>query len=85
MGWAKSLPASCAGTETVADLANATLATNMQSLDIPHRFDAISETAPVLVPVVKTVNKNLSRHTLQKRFPNAAVAVTLLFKTTKQY
>ena len=45
MGWAKSPPAFCAGTETVADLANATLATNMQSLDIPHRLDAISETA----------------------------------------
>ena len=44
MGWAESPPAFCAGTETIADLANSTLVTNMQSLDIPHRLDTISET-----------------------------------------
>ena len=49
MGWAESPPAFCAGTETVADLANATLATNMQSLDIPQCLDALSETAPKIV------------------------------------
>ena len=49
MGWAESPPAFCAGTETVADLANATLATNMELLDVSHQLDAISKTALVLV------------------------------------
>ena len=44
MGWAESPPAFCAGTETIADLTNATLATNMRSLDVPHRLDVLSET-----------------------------------------
>ena len=36
IGWAESPPDFCAGTETAADLANATLAANMQLLDVPH-------------------------------------------------
>ena len=63
MGWAESPPAFCAGTETVADVANATLATNMQSLEVPHCLNAISETVPVDTPVdtvveTENVNKN---------------------------
>ena len=49
MGWAESSPAFCAGTETIADLANAILATNIQSLGVCHRLDALSETALALV------------------------------------
>ena len=44
MGWAESPLAFCAGTETIADLANITLVTNMCSLDVPHRLDVLSET-----------------------------------------
>ena len=36
MGWTESPPAFYAGTETVGDLSNATLATNVQSLDVPY-------------------------------------------------
>ena len=46
MGWSESLPAFCAGTEIITDLANATLATNMRLLDVPHRLDGLSETSP---------------------------------------
>ena len=49
MGWAESPPAFCAGTKTIADLANATLATKMQSLDVPHCLDAVSETVPTKI------------------------------------
>ena len=45
MGWAESPPAFCAGTETIADRANATLTTNIRSLDVPHRLDVLSETS----------------------------------------
>ena len=44
MGWAESPPAFCAGTETIADLANASLTINMQSLDVSHRLDVFSKT-----------------------------------------
>ena len=36
IGWVKLPPAFCAGTETIADLANAILANDMRSLDVPH-------------------------------------------------
>ena len=36
MGWSESPPAFCAATETVANLANATLGTDMPTLDVPH-------------------------------------------------
>ena len=44
MGWTESPLAFCAGTETIADMANVILATNMQSLDVPHQMDVLSET-----------------------------------------
>ena len=49
MGWAESPPAFCAGTETIADLANATLASDMRALDVPHRLDVVSETSTTVV------------------------------------
>ena len=44
MGWKESPPAFCTATETVADLANATLSRPRESSDRPHRLDALAET-----------------------------------------
>jgi hypothetical protein len=43
MGWTESPPAFCAATETVADLANNTMASDWKSLDTPHRLDEVAE------------------------------------------
>ena len=68
MGWSESPPAFCAGTETIADLANATLATNMRSLDVPHRLDVLSETGSdpekserKLIRILKKLARNFSK------------------------
>ena len=54
IGWSKSPPAFCTGTETVVDLANTILATNMPSLLVPHRLDSVSETAKK-IPIVTSI------------------------------
>ena len=49
MDWYSSLPNFCACIETVADLANAALqspAKKSLARETPHRFDALSKTAP---------------------------------------
>ena len=45
MGLSEPLLAFCAATETVANLANATLGLDILSLDVPHYLDSISEMA----------------------------------------
>ena len=54
MGWSKSPPTFCTGTETVVNLANTTLASDMPSLLVPHRLDAVSETA-AKIPIVTAI------------------------------
>lgn len=51
MGWSESPPAFCAATETVADLANHTIAYNWAALAEAHRLDAITESTPEEAPV----------------------------------
>ena len=61
MGWVESLPAFCAGTKTIADLANnASLATNMQSLDVPHQLNVLLETATTSTRVTEKRSKQMS-------------------------
>ena len=54
MGWSESPPAFCTGTETVVDLANTTLASDMPSLLVPHRLDSVSETT-AKIPIVTSI------------------------------
>ena len=49
MGWAESSQVFCAVTEMVANLANTSVTTNIQWLDVTHWLDAISETVHVYV------------------------------------
>lgn len=46
MGWAESPPTFCVATEIGTDLANATLTSDIKSLDIPHHLDVVSERTP---------------------------------------
>ena len=58
MGWCDSPPNFCACTETVADIANATLAnpTAMTTArNRPHRLDAVSESPPPASPPPNTI------------------------------
>ena len=59
MGWCSSPPNFSACTETVADLANASLeipSEQATARKTPHRLDTISETTPLEVPPITTAN-----------------------------
>ena len=61
MGWKESPPYFSAATETVADLANAAIASNQPQL--PHRLDEVAESPPALDPATPLpTSVGTSRH-----------------------
>ena len=77
MGWKESPPYFSAATETVADLANAAIASNLPQP--PHRLDAVAETPPtpelpISAPTPVVANRHTPGHQTRTGFRQQPLA-----------